>query len=206
VTTRSRTSGVSTLTTSTAHKFLVGDKITVANVDFSTFNGTFTITAIDTNTVSYTDPGKVITSASLTSNVVSVTATSHGFSTGQSIYISNLGYPYDGTYTIYNVSTNSFQYSRTIADTDTAYDGKASNDVTSGSDTADITLTNTDTLEIDTYNTTVLYRGLPDSARSTIDVNVDWIKLQPGTNNIRIEKTSGTPASATIKYKSGWIG
>ena len=203
---RSRTSGVSTLTTSAAHKFLVGDTITVANVDVSTFNSTFTVTAADASTVSYADPGSVITSATLTSNTVSVTATLHGFSVGQTVYISNLGYPYDGTYVLANTTTNAFSYSRTAANADTAYDGKASRDITSGSDVGDITLTNTDTLQIDTYNTTVLYRGLPDSARSTIDVDVDWIKLQPGDNNILVQKTDGTPTSATIKYKSGWIG
>jgi hypothetical protein len=205
-TSRSRTSGVSTLTTSSPHKFLVGDSVTVANVAIDTFNGTFTVTAADTSTISYADPGKVITSATLLSNTVSVIADSHGFSSGQTIYISNLGYPYDGTYILANASTNSFAYARTAADADTAYDGKASRDITSGSDAADVTLTNTDTLQIDTYNTTVLYRGLPDSARSTIDVDVDWIKLEPGPNNIIVEKTAGTPTSATIKYKSGWIG
>jgi hypothetical protein len=203
---RSRTSGVSTLTTSAAHKFLVGDTITVANVDVSTFNGAFTVTAADASTVSYVDPGATITNATLTSNIVSVTSTLHGFSTGQTVYISNLGYPYDGTYVLANTSTNAFSYSRTAADADTAYDGKASREITSGSDVGDITLTNTDTLQIDTYNTTVLYRGLPDAARSTIDVDVDWIKLQPGNNVIILEKTAGTPTSATIKYKSGWIG
>jgi hypothetical protein len=178
----------------------------VANVAIDTFNGTFTVTAADTSTISYADPGKVITSATLLSNTVSVIADSHGFSSGETIYISNLGYPYDGTYILSNASTNSFAYARTAADADTAYDGKASRDITSGSDAADVTLTNTDTLQIDTYNTTVLYRGLPDSARSTIDVDVDWIKLEPGPNNIIVEKTAGTPTSATIKYKSGWIG
>jgi hypothetical protein len=175
-------------------------------VAITTFNGTFTVTAANTTTVSYADPGKTITSATLTSNVVSVTAASHGFANAESIYISNLGYPYDGTYTIYSVLTNTFSYSRTAANADTAYDGLASRDVTSGADAADATLTNTDTLQIDTYNTTVLYRGLPDSARSTIDVDVDWIKLEPGNNNIIVQKTDGTPTSATIKYKSGWIG
>jgi hypothetical protein len=205
-TTRARTSGVSKLTTSSAHKFLVGDTITVANVGISTFNGTFTVKSVDASTVSYADPGKTITSATLVSNVVTVISASHGFEIGHTVYISNLGYPYDGTYTLTNASTNIFGYNRTADDADTAYDGIASRNLTSAADVADITLTNADTLEIDTYNTTVLYRGLPDSARSAIDVDVDWIKLEPGPNNIIVEKTAGTPASATIKYKSGWIG
>ena len=205
-TTRVRTSGVSKLTTSSAHKFLVGDTITVANVGISTFNGTFTVKSVDASTVSYADPGKTITSATLVSNVVTAISESHGFEIGHIVYISNLGYPYDGTYTLTNASTNIFGYTRTADDADTAYDGNASRNLASNADVADITLTNADTLEIDTYNTTVLYRGLPDSARSAIDVDVDWIKLEPGPNNIIVEKTAGTPASATIKYKSGWIG
>jgi hypothetical protein len=205
-TTRARTSGVSKLTTSSAHKFLVGDTVTIANVGISSFNGTFTVKSVATTTISYADPGTVVTRATLTSNVVEVRADSHPFANTQSIYISNLGYPYDGTYTISNVTTNTFEYSRTADNADTAYDGIASRNLTDAADVADITLTNADTLEIDTYNTTVLYRGLPDSARSAIDVDVDWIKLEPGPNNIIVEKTAGTPASATIKYKSGWIG
>lgn len=203
---RSRTSGVSTLTTTSNHGFLVGDVVTVANVAIDTFNDDFTVTAVTDTTVSYADPGANITSATLTSNVVTVTSPSHGFSTGNTIYISNLGYPYDGTYVISNALTNTFQYARTAANTATAYEGNASMDVSSGADAADITLKNADTLQIDTYNTTVLYRGLPDAARSTIDVDVDWIKLKPGDNSINIQKTDGTPASATIKYRSGWIG
>lgn len=203
---RSRTSGVSTITTTSNHSFLVGDIVTVANVAILTFNGDFTVTGVTDTTVSYADPGKTIASAVLTSNVVTVTAASHGFSNGESIYVSSLGYPYDGTYTISNALTNTFEYARTAANTAIAYEGNASRDVTSGADVADITLKNADTLQIDTYNTTVLYRGLPDAARSTIDVDVDWIKLQPGNNSINIQKTDGTPAAASIKYRSGWIG
>jgi hypothetical protein len=206
-TTRSRTSKVSTITTSSNHGFLVGDVVTVANVAPSTFSGTFTISSVTDNTFSYVDAGTSITSATLTSNVVSVVAPSHGFSLSDSVYISNLGYPYDGTYLVSNVTSSSaFQYLRTAPDTPAAYDGNASLDVVSGADPGTVVLSNSDTLQIDTYNTTVLYRGLPDSARSTVDVDIDWIKLQPGVNNIRVEKTDGTPASATIKYRSGWIG
>ena len=46
---KSLTSGVATLTTSTAHGFEVGQSVTVTGVD-STFNGTYTITAAPTTT------------------------------------------------------------------------------------------------------------------------------------------------------------
>lgn len=46
---KSLTSNVATLTTGTAHGFLAGQSVTVAGVD-STFNGTYTITAVPTTT------------------------------------------------------------------------------------------------------------------------------------------------------------
>jgi hypothetical protein len=206
----SRTSKVSTLTTSGAHPFLVGDTVTVANVDNASFNATTTITGATSTTVSFADPGKTITSASLTGSVVTVTATAHGFITNDKVYISDLGYPYDGTYTITRLTDNTFTYTGVTSTAATVYDGNASKEISSTTEVTatigTVALTNVDTLEIDTYNTAVLYRGLPDSARSALDVSIDWIKLVPGANLIRVEKTGGTPASSTIKYRSGWIG
>ncbi len=53
---RSRVSNVTTLTTANPHNFLVGDEITVSDVE-STFNGIFTITSINPNTISYNNTG-----------------------------------------------------------------------------------------------------------------------------------------------------
>ena len=64
------TSNVATLTTAAAHNFLVGDRITVADVD-ATFNGTYAITAVPSSTTfSYAK-----TSANVTSAAVSPTGT-----------------------------------------------------------------------------------------------------------------------------------
>lgn len=52
ITSRNRTSGVATLTTSSTHSFVPGQSIIVANVS-STFNGTYTITAVTGTTISY---------------------------------------------------------------------------------------------------------------------------------------------------------
>lgn len=49
VTNRALTDNVATLTTSAAHNFLVGDRVTVAGVS-ATFNGTYAITAVPTST------------------------------------------------------------------------------------------------------------------------------------------------------------
>lgn len=67
-------------------------------------------------------------------------------------------------------------------------------------------------LEIDTYNREVLdveYSGstVVDVAngRSKISVLVDWIYLSPGSNTITLQDFP-TSGSATIYYRSGWIG
>jgi hypothetical protein len=60
---------VATLTTASAHNFLVGDRITVAGVD-ATFNGTYALTAVTSTTFSYAK-----TNANVTSAAVSPTGT-----------------------------------------------------------------------------------------------------------------------------------
>jgi hypothetical protein len=209
ITTKISTSGVVTMTTSAAHGFLVGDGVTISGIDTHTFlNGAETITATTSTTFSFADTGVDVLSAALTSNVVTLTtATSHGFSGGSEVYVSGLGIPFDGTYTTSTASGTTITYAKVYANTTTTYEGKVYLNIPSTSDSATATLTAADTLVIDTYNTTVLYRNLPDAARSTIDAGVDWIKLQPGENSLRLEKSNAsvTPASMTIKYKSGWI-
>jgi hypothetical protein len=205
VTHRARTAQVTTLTTSAAHKFMVGDVVTVADLVLG--NGDKTITDTTTTSISYLDSGIAIASASLTSNLVTVnTVSAHGLSSTNSVYIYGLGAPFDGTYTITVTDSDTFTYAKTADNTDTVYEGYAILQFASTSDAASATLKNADTLEIDTYNTTVLYRGIPDAARSTLDADIDWIRLQPGSNTILIQKQAGTPAAASIKYKSGWIG
>jgi hypothetical protein len=65
VTTKVLTSNVATLTLSEAHSFIVGYTVLVENVD-ATFNGTYTLTAVTSTTISY---------AKTAANVVSVAAT-----------------------------------------------------------------------------------------------------------------------------------
>ncbi len=63
------TDNVATLTTAAAHNFLVGDRVTVAEVD-ATFNGTYALTAVTSTTFSYAK-----TNANVTSAAVSPTGT-----------------------------------------------------------------------------------------------------------------------------------
>jgi len=206
VTTIARTAQTTTLTTNIAHSFIVGDTITVANLGVPTANGTKTVYETTATTVSYLDPGVTIANAVLINNTVNVCAPSHGFLTANSVYVYGLGTPFDGTYSVSAASTNYFEYTKTYSNVSTVYEGYAIIQYASTSDLATANLTYSDSLEIDTYNTTVLYRGLPDAARSTLDADIDWIRLQPGANTIRIEKQAGTPVSANVKYKSGWLG
>ena len=61
-TTRVAAAGTTTLTLSDAHDFIVGDSVSVFNVGGTTYNGTFTITAVTLYTISYVSG--VVTEAS----------------------------------------------------------------------------------------------------------------------------------------------
>ena len=68
ITTKSLTSNVVTLTTSTPHGYAVGDVVKVSNID-STFNGIFTITAIPNSTqFSYAKTASNVESAAVSPN------------------------------------------------------------------------------------------------------------------------------------------
>ena len=69
ITTKSLTSNVATLTTSTTHAMTVGTIVFVSGVD-ATFNGIYTVTAITTNTFSY-----ALTAANVNSTSATGTAT-----------------------------------------------------------------------------------------------------------------------------------
>ena len=61
VSNKALTSNVATLTTSLPHDFSVGNNITITNVD-ATFNGTYAVTAVTSNTVSYAKTATNVTS------------------------------------------------------------------------------------------------------------------------------------------------
>jgi N4-gp56 family major capsid protein len=68
VTNKALTSNVATLTTAVAHGLGVGQVITVSGVD-STFNGTFTLTAVTSTTLSYAKTASDVASAAATGTV-----------------------------------------------------------------------------------------------------------------------------------------
>jgi hypothetical protein len=131
VATKSLTGNVATLTTSATHNLLAGDSVAVSNVD-ATFNGTYTITTIPSSTsFSYaktadnvsataaTSTGTfTVTNKALTSNIATLTtATAHGFTTGESVVVSNVDATFNGTYTIASTpTTTTFTYAKTASD------------------------------------------------------------------------------------------
>ncbi|MCA6409279.1 MAG: RagB/SusD family nutrient uptake outer membrane protein [Cytophagales bacterium] len=67
VTSRALTGNVATLTTSAAHNFQVGQTVYVTNLD-ATFNGTYIISAVTSNTLSYSKINADVSVASSTGN------------------------------------------------------------------------------------------------------------------------------------------
>jgi len=68
---KSRSSDVATITTDGSHWILVGDTVEVIDVDASggVFNGTYTVTAVTTDTFSYSNPGTDVSTTSDTGQV-----------------------------------------------------------------------------------------------------------------------------------------
>jgi hypothetical protein len=70
VTNKALTSNVATITTSAAHGLVVGNTVTIAGVD-ATFNGTYTLTAVTADTVSYAKTASNVTSVAATGTLTS---------------------------------------------------------------------------------------------------------------------------------------
>jgi hypothetical protein len=207
-------SGIATLTITnptnvSTHGFLVGDLVTVSNVAARYNKVDVTITAITSNTLSYVNPGPNVVSITHTSNVATVTTASpHGMSNGNQFFISGTSNPiFEGVGTVVsNVSNTSFTFSKVASNQPTSYEGKLSYEIASAAVANGIvTLAADDTLEIDTYNNSVSYRGLQDGSRSMLAADIDWIKLNPGNNSVTFTKTDGA-GDAVVEYRSGWIG
>lgn len=210
--------GTATITanavTGGTHGFLVGDKITVTGSG-TRFNVTnTTVTAVSTSTISYENPISNVVSITHASNVAAVvTSTSHGLSAGNTVYIKGSNNPnFDGAYTVLASPTptgNTFSFTKTAANLATGYGGTVSIQQASTAlgSPGTVTLAQTDTMKIDTYNNTVTYRGLPDESRSTLAVNVDWIKIKPGNSAVTfVTANVADTGTCSLKYRSGWIG
>jgi len=125
--------GQATLTTSSPHGISAGDRVTVENVD-STFNGTYIVSQVPSSTAfSYakagitlaptpvvagavTPNGRWVIRKRLIGNVATLTTlNAHGMFVGESVTVTNVGVPFDGTYTVTDVTQNTFSYTRNAA-------------------------------------------------------------------------------------------
>ena len=144
---------------------------------------------------------KTINNRGLTDGLATIgTTTAHGLIVGDSVEISGLTSPYNGTQivsTIIGDEATSTQFTFEVTGTNTAY-ASAAGTVVYGPDT----------LEIDTYNRTVFFNGQYYGARTKLEVYNDWITLSPGANVITFYDT-GAPSASTSKisfeYRSGWL-
>ena len=207
-------SGVATLTITnpsgvSAHGFFVGDNVNISSVAAKYNKSNVVITAITSNTFSYTNPGANVVSISHSSNLATVTTdAAHGMSSGNTFYISGTSNPiFNGTYAVVsNTGSTTFTFTKTVSNQPTSYEGTLSYEIASATVSSGVaTLAKNDTLSIDTYNNSVEYRGLPDSSRSMLDASIDWIKLKAGNNSVTFTKTGGA-GDAVVKYRSGWVG
>ena len=129
---------VAILTTRTDHNFAVNDSVLIANVD-ATLNGTYTITAVTSDTFRYakttgnvasTAIGKVdytITNKSLNTNVATLTtSTTHAMVIGTLVTVAGVDSTFNGTYTVTAVTSNTFSYAKTATNvTSTSSSGTA---------------------------------------------------------------------------------
>lgn len=118
VTVKAISGNEATITTNGAHGFAVGEKVTIENVD-TTFNGTYTITSLPSNTTftfAKTASDLVSTSVSagrvraasrkvrnreIIGNVATlITDAAHGAIFGEEITVTGMGAPFDGTHTV----------------------------------------------------------------------------------------------------------
>jgi len=119
VITKARSGNVATLTTSEPHGYVVGEQVFVNRVDAS-YNGTHTITELPSaTTFSYANTGsnqvstslpqrgtvvaasRKLASIQLAGNIITITTReTHGAFIGETVTITNVGAPFDGTYTV----------------------------------------------------------------------------------------------------------
>lgn len=139
---------------------------------------------------------KTVSNKALTNNVATITtSTTHGLSVDDLVTITGVDSTFNGDHYIDTVpSTNTFTFTKVAANVASTGSG--------GTVTRD-----PDTLEINTYEHTVALNGLTLGARAIIDTLADWIKLDPGLNNISFvdEGNANSTALLRVYYRSGWI-
>ena len=107
------------------HGLTTGDTVVIQDVVPAGYNGEYVVTVIDTNNFTATlptgtaDPGRYISAITWSSSSggrATVTSTSHGLSTGNTVVISGaVPGEYNGTRTITFIDANSYRYNLALA-------------------------------------------------------------------------------------------
>jgi type IV pilus assembly protein PilY1 len=143
-----RSGTTATVTTSGSHGFTTGDSITISGATQDAYNGSFTITNVDATHFTYTVPEyppltatgsysvsvpgspQPINSITRSGTTVTVSQTSHGFITGQTVTISGANQAaYNGSFGITKVDNDTFTYQVTESPVNSAGGGTATSKV-----------------------------------------------------------------------------
>lgn len=131
----SRASNVATITLDAAHGLVVGQRVTISDLDTDQyFNGRHIVTAVTNTTFSYSNAGPDVSSTSLSPSTVTVTfaerssgivtlttQSSHGFSVGDLVTVENVNGSIDGLHVITSTPTATTFRFVTIASTDIGF-------------------------------------------------------------------------------------
>jgi hypothetical protein len=213
-------SEVATLTTSATHPYLVGEEVVVTGVD-STFNGTYTITAVTGTTFSYAKAGE----SNVTSTAVSPTGTSV---VNQSISAAVVGNPVrtrynawskDATDNVWKLASNIITEPTTVIDYGQAglvFDGIKVGSIDASSLTLSSTLTggsssniaiNTDRFTVNASNgntvvagTLTVTGGVSGALNTTgnFSVATNQFTVASATGNTQVNGTLGVNGATTL--------
>jgi hypothetical protein len=101
---KTRSAGTSTITTSAAHGLAVGDSVVISGA--TTFNGTFTVTAINSSTsFSYSQRMPLLSVLRTTTTVTATAGLAHNYASTNSVVVTGTGTGADGTWTVTGTST-----------------------------------------------------------------------------------------------------
>jgi len=188
-------SNVATLTTTATHPYLVGEEVVVTGVD-ATFNGTYTITAVTSNTFSYAK-----TEANVTSTAVSPAGTAV---VNQSASTALVADPVRTRYSVWSKD---------------ATDGKwklVSNVTTKPDTTVDYNEAGVeyDGIKVGSVESTGALSGtslaltstLTGGASSNIAINTDKFTVAASTGNTAIAGTLGVTSTATFNGTANFNG
>jgi len=180
-------SNVATLTTTATHPYLVGEEVVVTGVD-STFNGTYTITAVTSNTFSYAK-----TEANVTSTAVSPAGTAVVNQSASTALVSD---PVRTRYSVWSKDATDGKWklvSNVTTKPDTTVDyneaGVAYDGIKVGSVESTGALSGT---------SLALTSTLTGGASSNIAINTDKFTVAASTGNTAIAGTLGVTSTATF--------